>query len=282
MMKWELFEKILGDLKEFSGAVKVINLYGFGEPLLNPRLADMVSELKRNHISREVRITTNGSYLTPTVSEKLINAGIDIVRVSVEALTEEDYKTICESPVTFETICNNIANFFQLSRGTKSKISAKIVSAALRNQSDLERFHELFGAITDFHFIEQIEDYWPEFIQKSGSADMIEAERKCYIEGEVRKICTFPFTDMTIQANGDVTVCCVDWKAANKYGNVKYDSLKDLWLGDTLKSIQCMHLDYSAYSKTVCKYCKRKTNDQIDGSSETLKLKILGLSGTGT
>ena len=78
MMTWELFEKILEELKAFQGQVKVINLYGYGEPLLHPRIADMVRLLKENHCCREVRITTNASLLSEEKSHALVEAGVAV------------------------------------------------------------------------------------------------------------------------------------------------------------------------------------------------------------
>lgn len=274
MMEWSLFEKIVCDLQEFNGAIKVINLYCFGEPLLNPRIADMVAAIKKNHLCREVRITTNGSLLTSELSQKLIDAGIDLVRVSVEALNDEDYKKICKSPISFQVIRQNIADFYRLSRSSQSKISAKIVNASLKNENDVKLFYHLFEDITDFHFIEEVEAYWPEFHMENLPTDGVEATQKCYLPGETRRICTFPFTDMAIHSNGNVVACCVDWQSQTKYGNAAADSIYDLWFGSALRTMQFKHLDRSAYCNTVCKYCNRKPIDNINNDALTIRKRI--------
>ncbi|MGO5027896.1 radical SAM/SPASM domain-containing protein [Candidatus Agathobaculum pullicola] len=274
IMEWSLFEKIVQELKKFNGTIKVINLYCFGEPLLNHRISDMVAVIKENHLCREVRITTNGSLLIPELSQKLIDAGIDLVRVSVEALNDEGYKTICKSPVSFQVIRQNIADFYRLSRATKSKISAKIVNASLKNEKDVKLFYQLFKDITDFHFIEEVESYWPEFHMENLPTDGVKAIQKCYLIGENRRICTFPFTDMVIHSNGNVVSCCVDWQSETKYGNAAKDSLYDLWFGSTLRTMQLKHLDRSAYYDTVCRYCDRKPIDNIDSAATTIRNRI--------
>ena len=101
MMAWGQFLKIVEDIQAFEEQVKVIWLHGFGEPLLNPRIADMVGMLKRSHCCREVRITTNGSLLDERMSKALIEAGVDLIRVSVEALSSEGYRTSAAWTWTF-------------------------------------------------------------------------------------------------------------------------------------------------------------------------------------
>lgn len=274
IMEWSLFEKIVRDLKRFNGAIKVINLYCFGEPLLNPRIADMAAVIKENHLCREVRITTNGSLLTSELSQRLIEAGVDLVRVSVEALNDEDYRSICKSPVSFQIIRQNIADFYRLSRSSNSRISAKIVNASLKSEKDVQLFYELFENITDFHFVEEVESYWPEFHMETLPTDGVKAIQKCYHIGENRRICTFPFTDMVIHSNGNVVSCCVDWKAGTKYGNAMQDSVYDLWCGSALKAMQLKHLNRSAYDDTICKYCDRKPIDNIDNVAATIRKRI--------
>ena len=79
IMGMELFHKILDDIEEFPGKIKVINLYGFGEPLLHPQYVEMAEEIKRRNLCRELRCTTNGFLLTPELNRRLVQSGIDMV-----------------------------------------------------------------------------------------------------------------------------------------------------------------------------------------------------------
>lgn len=45
-MKWETFEKIVDQMKEFPHQIKRIALSHHGEPLCNHRLPDMVAYIK--------------------------------------------------------------------------------------------------------------------------------------------------------------------------------------------------------------------------------------------
>ena len=260
VMEWELFEKILQDLRAFQGQVSVINLYGFGEPLLNPRIADMVKAIKENHCCREVRVTTNGSLLTEERSRALIEAGVDLVRVSVEAMSTPGYQALCGVDIDVSEILRNITAFYQLAqaKGT-SKISAKIFSDALESPEDEARFHTLFSPITDFHYIEGIEPIWSEFGQDCPVFS--QKANYTYQTDERREICTFPFTDMLIHSNGIVGPCCADWKFAAQYGDVRTEALSSIWNGSRHKAFQLAHL--SMELSPFCSTCQRKPLDRI-------------------
>lgn len=264
VMEWPLFEKIAEDLKAFHGEVRVINLYGYGEPLLNPRIADMVKCLKENKLCREVRITTNASLLTAEKSRALIDAGVDLIRVSVEALSTQGYRELCGVNMDFQKILDNMKCFYDMSRGTKSKITAKIISATIKTKKDQQRFNDLFSDITDYHFIEEVDKYWTEFDEIELPEDHLKSNSRCYQKKEEKQICSFPFTDMCIHSNGLVGACCVDWKFATQYGDAKKEHLANIWNGKRHLELQRAHLERSlAELVPFCAACVLKSTDQI-------------------
>lgn len=272
VMEWTLFEKIVEDLRAFKGQVKVINLFGYGEPLLHPKIADMVRLLKEGHCCREVRITTNGSLLSEEKSRSLVEAGVDLIRVSVEALSTDGYRDLCGVDVDFTKIVENIRTFYQISRGTRSKITAKIVSATLETKHDEDQFYKIFSPITDHHFIEDVEVYWAEFDEiQLPENQHITGIQKCY-STDKRKICSFPFTDMCIYSNGFVGACCADWKFATQYGDVRAEHLAHIWNGKKHLEFQRAHLEgkLTGYN-SFCLACTRKPADNITDSAYMLK-----------
>jgi radical SAM protein with 4Fe4S-binding SPASM domain len=79
---------ILDDLP----TVRRLTLQGLGEPLLAPDLDRIVTEATRRGI--EVGFNTNGTLLTRERSERLIDAGVDWIHVSLDGATADTYATI--------------------------------------------------------------------------------------------------------------------------------------------------------------------------------------------
>lgn len=67
-------------------------LHGIGEPLLNRELPGIIKYLKTRSI--EVIINSNGTLLSPTWQEKLIESGLDQYRCSIDGAKDETYARI--------------------------------------------------------------------------------------------------------------------------------------------------------------------------------------------
>ncbi|MFC2154687.1 radical SAM/SPASM domain-containing protein [Candidatus Altiarchaeota archaeon] len=86
-MGLEDFKKIM-DLIE----PKKIAMSGEGEPFLNPEVTDMFAYAKSKGAS--VLTTSNFSTVEKELAEKIVESGIDLIKVSIDASTPETYKTI--------------------------------------------------------------------------------------------------------------------------------------------------------------------------------------------
>ncbi len=273
IMKFDLFEKIVQDLLEFAVQIPVIYLSGFGEPFLNKRLFDMARLLKEKAICREIRVITNGSFLSPEINKEIVSCGIDSVRVSVEGLTHEDYYNISDVSVDFDELVRNIQDLFEKSRG-KVKVISKIVNSCLKTEMDKEKFIKIFSPISDYYFIENVQNFWPEFddiwLPEGG------IEGNCLFQENSKDIgiCTKPLTEMTIHASGDVTVCCSDWKSRLGKYNVRDVSLKEIWNSQWLKDLRLLHLTKKRNEIDFCCKCNYIPVDDINESAGLIAKRI--------
>ncbi len=80
-MKYELFQKILNDMKEFPDLRWVV-LGGIGEPMVYKHFKDAVIELKNR--GYRIIITSNGSLINDSMMDFLISAEVDKINISAE------------------------------------------------------------------------------------------------------------------------------------------------------------------------------------------------------
>jgi len=90
-MDFDLYCEIIDEL--FYSAAE-INFSYFGEPMMHPRFLDCMSVLKKRPKGMRVVMNSNMSYATAEVFDKLIEIGIDDLRVSLDAATEETYEKV--------------------------------------------------------------------------------------------------------------------------------------------------------------------------------------------
>jgi MoaA/NifB/PqqE/SkfB family radical SAM enzyme len=119
-MSWNLFRSIVDQLPDLARAV----LHGVGEPMLVSDLPRMVGYLKDRGIY--VLFNTNGTVLSERNGRALIAAGLDELRVSLDASNRESFKAV-RGRDYFNRIVRNVRAFRELQereRHTKPQVSA--------------------------------------------------------------------------------------------------------------------------------------------------------------
>ena len=70
-----------------------------------------------------------------------------------------------------------------------------------------------------------------------------------------QKICPQPFYSLSINFNGLVSVCCVDWSWGTIVGDVKGESLVSIWNGEKMKQFRITHLRGEKNKLKPCANC---------------------------
>jgi len=92
-MSMETYGKFIHQMKKFPDKLKMLCLMGQGEPLINKDIPVMVKMAKDAEIAERVEIISNGSLLDKTMSDRLIEAGLDTLRISLQGLNSKNIKT---------------------------------------------------------------------------------------------------------------------------------------------------------------------------------------------
>lgn len=278
LMNRNLFFKIIDDLAEFPERLKVLRINGQGEPLLNPDLPDMIRYAKDRDVAEFVEIITNGSRLNSKLNKQLIDSGIDRIRISIEALDAEGYYRIAGTRIDFESFLNNIKHLHEISRNCE--IYCKIVDIAVPTESAKQRFYDLFGDICDRIFIDNVIPLWSDF--EEIKENMVVGERGVHGQKvQEVKVCPYPFYSLIVNSDGEVTVCCADWKRKLVVGDLRKQSMKEIWNSRELYEFWTRQLEGKKNTYEMCKKCLLPVydcNDNIDPYANTILNRLQGRS----
>lgn len=278
-MELSLFKKCVNDIttwcSETGKKVKVIKLYSLGEPLVNPNIVEMVRIVKKADICELLEITSNSSLLTESVGKGLVDCGLDIFRASIYSVDEKRNKEITQSIIHPQTIADNIRKMKEY-RDAQGKtlpfISAKMIDSY---SDENEVFLKKYRDIADEVYIDKIMD-------SSGTGETIKAYYQDKCEEAMndnartrifksRRSCRYPFTHMTVKSDGQVIICCADWKNKTVIGNVNEKSLQDIWNSKELYDFRCMTLMTKGAGNELCRTCeiplRDLPEDDVDGIS---------------
>lgn len=247
-LSMKTYVKILEQLKEFPNKLKMLSLTGQGEPLLNKNLPLMVKLAKEANIAERIEIITNASLLTSEMSDGLIEAGLDTLRVSMQGLSSEKYREICGSDINFDTFMENIKYFYRHKKNTNLFVKIMDVSLEVGEQN---KFYQLFQDCSDRMYIEKmLPAYEGVEITQKMNVDYDRYGRK----HQKRVVCPLPFYMLGIFPNGDVEPCDTIYKPI-VLGNVNQGSLSSMWNGKELREFWKMQLKKKRCTNMRCASC---------------------------
>jgi MoaA/NifB/PqqE/SkfB family radical SAM enzyme len=277
-MDFALFRKIIDNLKEFDRPLKVLRLYKEGEPLLNKNLAAMIGYAKRAGIADSIDTTTNGFLLDEARMIPILEAGLDRINISVDGMSDAQFFEFTGVRVNFADYVDNIAKLYAM-RGD-CEICIKIAGDFL-TEEDKKRFYEIFGNYADRIFIENIAPCWPEFdVQDRLGVDI---SRGIY-DQEIRQVntCPYIFYSMSVNSDGTVSLCFLDWARKLLIGDACKQSIKEIWNGQALFHYQLAHLNGRRTDDEVCGQCGQLSHclpDNIDPYAAELIQNLVDTRG---
>lgn len=272
-MSMDTFQKTVEQLKQFDTKIDQISLTGHGEPLLNPHMDKMVSALKKADVTKRIEIITNASLLTKELSRKLIDGGLDCLRVSIQGVKTEKYKDICKTDATFEEIVQNLAYFYSI-KGS-CDLFVKVMDVALDRGGEKNIFYKTFENISDRMYVETCR---PVYDGVEFTKDMEVTKDRYGRAHEHRQVCPLPFFVMSIFPNGDVVPCDTIYKPM-VLGNVNAETLKEMWQGKKLRDFRLMQLNKQRQDDACCKVCCAPDDvshpeDVLDNDIEAIKARL--------
>ena len=271
-LPFELFTKIADDMARFPSQVEVLRLYKDGEPLLNKRLVDMIKYAKDVGASKRIDTTTNAALLTKEKGKALADAGLDRINISLYGVTNEHYKNFSGVKLEFERVLANVRDFYEV-RGN-CEMLVKISGDTLTSE-EKQMFLDHFGDHTDKIYIEHIMSCWPEFELRGLD---VNSEKGIYGQ-DIKEVnaCAYPFYSFSINSDGRVSVCFLDWSRKMIVGDVKEQSVQEIWNGTKMRSYRKMFLEGNRKKHQTCGNCGQMSHgapDNIDPFKEMLLEKL--------
>ncbi|MGW8303463.1 MAG: radical SAM/SPASM domain-containing protein [Desulfobacterales bacterium] len=232
-----------------------IALHGIGEPLLNRDLAAMIRHLKNRNIS--VRFNSNGILLDESRQSDLIAAGLDELRISLDAASPQGYKAMRNSD-QFDQIVKNLRSFVERIRhhplsqpklslwflGTRDNIAElpdfiRLAASIGVSEVYLQRLvyfqdDDGYGVATPQKTLMDLDGQSQKLLNQSqalakqfdiqfnasGLAAPLESVRTDPADRSSWKKCFRPKTLMYITANGNVLPCCISPFATSDYSSI--------------------------------------------------------------
>ena len=245
-MDWDLYKKIID---EIGGKVTAVRLSLRGEPTLHTKFIDAIRYAKDSGI-KEVSTLTHGGKLTLPYFKKMVDAGIDWITISADGVGET-YERV-RKPLKFNNLLDKIRCIKQYKEEHKLKrpvlkvqgiwpaikeCGPDIYYSTFSPNVDLVAFNPLIDYLVNDTHIEYLEDF----------------------------TCPQQYQRLVIGADGLVMKCSNDEENHEVIGDIKQETVHQVWHGAKMQAVRDMHLQPKGFMQSsVCRKCylPRKTEDE--------------------
>lgn len=215
-----------------------VHLHNFGEPLLDRKLAERIRYAKAKGLKR-VKIFSNGSLLDGERAHELIEAGLDEIKISFDGATREEFERI-RQPLKFDTVIDNIKELVRIR--DQKKAGLKIMVACCSTADKTETIRTLESMVDQFSF---------------GRVHNWASPEESHGRSGIRRPCSRVWRTFTVLANGDVSLCCLDYEGEVILGNVREDSIARIWRNTVYRRIRSCHRLARQDLIKICRNCTK-------------------------
>lgn len=258
VMEDALFHKIINecakekDLQEFVPMAK-------NEPLLDTKLEERIAEFRTIAAPHQIiELVTNGSALTSARFSRLVASGVDLISISLNAATEEVFHQV-KHGISWQQVRRNIDAITQADL-SKVNIFLRYVRQH-ENSSGLRQFSSYWKR-RGFNI------YSFEINNRGGTVrnydkllpprNPLQHQLRIAMTRRLFNICPFAFSIANIMQNGDVPLCAMDWNNHEILGNVKQNTIREIFNSPRMQEIRAL-MHQRRYDEIMpCRNCSFK------------------------
>lgn len=239
-MDMALFRKIVDDAARIN--IRIIHLYLHGEPTLHPDFPEMVRYIKSRGIA--LTVATNGMQFDAAMSGAILDAGVnctDRLIFSVLGHSRETHEAVMRG-VDHDRVITNIEGLLRLRR--EQRRSGPLIEV------------DYYVMPENHHEVDAFRRHW------SGRVDRVSicnfsrqfAGTNADIAPRTRT-CKYIWERVTVFHNGDATTCVADVNGERICGNLRTQSLLEVWNSDGLRQARTLHREKRIPEAGLCASC---------------------------
>ena len=261
VMDMNLYHKIIDD---YAGRGGSIYFGTFGEPLMDKMLADKVEYLRKYPTIQKIRVLTNAFFLNKKIISTLIKN-----RVAIEISLDEFEKNTFEKvkKMSYDVVRKNIINLLEENGRAENPVHVNFRIKTLMSEEEALN-HEFLKILSNHHCTIDLTPINDNIISNwAGRFDRDSFIYKFVPSSNGRKYnhkrfnltnkapCNNLWRRMVVYWDGSVVLCCADMFASSVLGNLKYNSIEEIWRGSVLRDLRNKMIERRRFEVSLCKNC---------------------------
>jgi radical SAM protein with 4Fe4S-binding SPASM domain len=186
---------------------------------------------------------TNAMLLDETRAKRLLDSGINDITMSIDAVTDETFVQVKRTG-SLSVVERNVERILDLRARAGLVlpwVRAKLC-AMTETEHEIEAFRSRWGGVADEVQIQEVHNYG------GGNNGAMGGQQHRYP-------CQFWWSTMAVNWNGTVSVCSVDYSGEVLLGDLKRQSIRDIYCGDHYRRYRRNMMEGNYASHPLCARC---------------------------
>ncbi|MFO7654447.1 MAG: radical SAM/SPASM domain-containing protein [Candidatus Krumholzibacteriia bacterium] len=212
------------------------------EPFVDRRQPEIVRYIKDNDPTARVEFNTNGELLTEDLGRALLEAGVDIMRFSIDGLSREAYEP-SRVGVSYDRVYERVPRFLEIweREGYRDRVHTEVrIIAVPENRHELDDYRAFWEPRCS-EVVETSLYRWPWTGQTAAEV--------------VRKPCLKVLDELFFYTDGNATLCCWDVHGRAVIGNVYEQTVQEIWDGHAARHLRSLLDDGRRDLIHLCSRC---------------------------
>ncbi|MEJ2405625.1 MAG: radical SAM/SPASM domain-containing protein [Candidatus Thiodiazotropha sp.] len=228
----EVFERIVSEMGQYPWSV--LRLIGWGEPLRHPHLLDFVALAHQVAPRNPITLITNGYDLSSENSLALMESGLDLVEISIDAASAGYYEHVRPShdPNAFSRVETNVEAMISQrnAHGFSTRVAVSfILWPNQESKVELNQFRHRWANLADEVIVRPLHSF-------IGTVTSVAS----YNTSTNRPPCYALWGRFAINPWGEASVCYNDWSRHDLLGDLHDPqvTIADIWRGPILEQLR--------------------------------------------
>lgn len=244
-----LNEKMVEEVRlHGQGRTQYIRYAANGEPLVHPNAYDMI-EAAVKYSGVYVTLTTNGTIMNEKRTLRLLESGIHMIDISLDAYSPETYARLRVGG-DLNITRSNVLRLIEWAKNSKAetRVVVSYVEQPLNcnETKDFESFWKDNGA--DYVVVRRLHSC-------SGAKEELRIQRRLANKNIKRRPCLYPWERLVINAGGEVAFCPSDWVHGSVIADYRTTTIQEIWQGNFYSKLRNAHISGNYTEYAFCGQC---------------------------
>ncbi|MGL1885382.1 MAG: SPASM domain-containing protein [Reichenbachiella sp.] len=252
-------------IEQMKSHLVYLTFYFQGEPYLHPDFLEMVAQANKHKIYTAT--STNAHYLDDEKAEATVKSGLDRLIISIDGTSQETYKQYRVGG-QLEKVLEGTRNMVKWKKKLKAKSPYLIFQFLVvsPNEHQIEEARQLAKEVG----VDEIQFKTAQIYDYANGSDLI-PENEQYsryrknekglfeLKNPLKDECFKMWHSCVVTWDGKVVPCCFDKDAQHAMGDLKSQSMKEIWYGAKYEAFR-KQLFQSRSSIDICQNCSEGLN----------------------